>query len=205
MRPKVNSHQFEISPVFELDRQNRFAKNSECSKEKGLKDFLDLRIILWKMRKVLTKFRELIWTNMYYESLWNHIVLQQGVFNRLKITSCIASSMKIHEVFDFSHSQFSGKMQKLIANCQNALQIANCERLIRTLSLQVKISIQCKVNWSWLFTLPLASETQTGLNFVLIWETKVKFQTGVIFSSKHQKPEVKQCGTCLQQNTQVSM
>ena len=34
---------------------------------------------------------------------------------------------------------------------------------------------------------------------------KVKFQTSVIFSSKHQKPEVKQCGTCLQQNTEVIM
>ena len=24
--------------------------------------------------------------NMYYEPLWNHVVVQQGVFNRLKIT-----------------------------------------------------------------------------------------------------------------------
>ena len=49
----------------------------------------------------------------------------------------------------------------------------------------------------------LASETQTGLNFVLIWVTKVKFQISVIFSSKYQKPEVKQCGTCLKQNADM--
>ena len=55
--------------VFELDKQNQFAKNSERSKEKGPKNFLDLRIILWKMRRVLTKFCELIWTNMYDGSL----------------------------------------------------------------------------------------------------------------------------------------
>ena len=48
------------------------------------KNFLDLRIILWKMERVLTKFCELIWSNMYYESLQNHVVIQQRVFNRLK-------------------------------------------------------------------------------------------------------------------------
>ena len=31
--------------------------------------------------------------NMYYESLWNYVVTQQGIFNRLKITYYIASSM----------------------------------------------------------------------------------------------------------------
>ena len=30
---------------------------------------------------------------MYYESLWNHIVIQQGLLIRLKITLHIASSM----------------------------------------------------------------------------------------------------------------
>ena len=30
---------------------------------------------------------------MYYESLWNHVVIQQGVFIRLKITSFVASWM----------------------------------------------------------------------------------------------------------------
>ena len=34
---------------------------------------------------------------MYYESLWNHIVIQQGVFNRLKITYYVASSMSDSE------------------------------------------------------------------------------------------------------------
>ena len=33
--------------------------------------------------EVLTKFCEPIWTNMYYESLWNHVAIQQGAFNRL--------------------------------------------------------------------------------------------------------------------------
>ena len=71
---------------FELDKQNQFAKNSERNEEKDSKMFLDLRNVFWKMRTVLTKYYELIWTNMYYESLWNHVVIQQGVFNRLKIT-----------------------------------------------------------------------------------------------------------------------
>ena len=52
---------------------------------------------LWKMGRVLTKFCELIWTNMYYESLWNHIVIQQGVFNRIEIIYYIASSMNNSE------------------------------------------------------------------------------------------------------------
>ena len=35
---------------------------------------------------------------MYYESLWNHVVIQQGVFSRLnKITYYIASSMNDSE------------------------------------------------------------------------------------------------------------
>ena len=51
------------------------------------------------MGRVLTKFCELIWTNTYYESLSNHVVIQQGVFNKLKMTYCIASSMN-----DFKNS-----------------------------------------------------------------------------------------------------
>ena len=80
---------------FELVKQNQFTKNSEHSEEIGpmqTKIFLDLRIILWKMERVLTNFWKLIWTIMYYESLWNHVVIHQ-VFNRLKITYYIASSM----------------------------------------------------------------------------------------------------------------
>ena len=34
---------------------------------------------------------------MYCESLWNHVVIQQGVFNGLKITYCIATSMNNSE------------------------------------------------------------------------------------------------------------
>ena len=34
---------------------------------------------------------------MYYESMWNHTFTQQGVFNRLKITYYIASSMNKSE------------------------------------------------------------------------------------------------------------
>ena len=37
---------------------------------------------------------------------------------------------KNFEVSDFSNSQFLVKMQSSFANCQNALQIANCEQLI---------------------------------------------------------------------------
>ena len=82
---------------FELDKQNWFAKNSEGSEEKDPKNFLDLCIFLWKMQRVLTKYCELIWTNMYYESMWNHANIQQRVFNRFKITYYIASSMNNSE------------------------------------------------------------------------------------------------------------
>ena len=34
---------------------------------------------------------------MYYESLWNHVVIQQGVFNSPKITYYITSSMNNFE------------------------------------------------------------------------------------------------------------
>ena len=59
--------------------------------------FLDLRIPLWKMGSVLTKFCELIWISKYYGSLWNHFVIQQRVCNRLKITYYIASSINNSE------------------------------------------------------------------------------------------------------------
>ena len=64
---------------------------------------------------------------MYCESLWNHVVIQQGVFNRLKITYCIATSItqKIHKESNFSNSQFLEKMQKLICNVPKSF--ANCE------------------------------------------------------------------------------
>ena len=49
------------------------------------------------MQGVLTKYCELIWTIMYYESMWDHALIQQGIFNRLKITYYIASSMNNSE------------------------------------------------------------------------------------------------------------
>ena len=35
--------------------------------------------------------------NMYYESLWNHVVVQHGAFNRFKIIHYVASSMNKFE------------------------------------------------------------------------------------------------------------
>ena len=49
---------------FKLVKPNRFAKISERSKEKSplqTKNLLDLQIILWKTRRILTAFCELIW------------------------------------------------------------------------------------------------------------------------------------------------
>ena len=102
-----------------------------------LKIFLDLQIILWKMRRVLTNFWDLIWTNMYYESLWNHFVIKQGVFSSLKITCYVAIAIKVYEVSDFRDSHFLEKLLKQFANCQNSSQIANCKRLIQTLPLVI--------------------------------------------------------------------
>ena len=48
------------------------------------KKFFGFANYFMKNGRVLTKFCELIWSNMYYESLQNHVVIQQGVFNRLK-------------------------------------------------------------------------------------------------------------------------
>ena len=81
---------------------------------------------------------------MYYESLWNHVVIQQGVFIRLKITSYIASLMNNSKnswsIWFSWFAIFSKKECKSsFSNCQNALQIANCERQIRTLDCLPKL------------------------------------------------------------------
>ena len=54
---------------------------------------------------------------MYYKSRWNHIVIQQGVFSRLKITYYIASFFHVENLWSiwFSDSQFLEKMEKLIS------------------------------------------------------------------------------------------
>ena len=91
---------FWLNTGLKLVKQNQFTKNSERSKEIGstqVKNFLNLGIILWKMRRVLIKFCKLICTNIYYESLWYHVATQQGIFNRLKITYYLASSMNNSE------------------------------------------------------------------------------------------------------------
>ena len=44
-------------------------------------------MILWKEASMYLE------VNMYYGSLWNHVVIQQGVFNRLKIIYYIPSSI----------------------------------------------------------------------------------------------------------------
>ena len=62
---------------------------------------------------------------MYYEFLWNHVVIQHGVFNRLKATCYIASSMNNSEVSDFSDLQSLEKMPKLI--CKLPKCFANSE------------------------------------------------------------------------------
>ena len=54
---------YTIFSGFEFAKQNHFA-NSKRNKKKGLphvKIFLDLWIILWKMRRVLTNFYKVIW------------------------------------------------------------------------------------------------------------------------------------------------
>ena len=58
--------------------------------------------------------------NMYYEFLWNHVVIQQDW-----------TTLKIHEVSDFSNSQFLEKMQELF--CKRPKLFANCE--LRTANL----------------------------------------------------------------------
>ena len=60
------------TPEFKLVKQNWFAKISKCNEEKGLpqgESFLDLQIILWEMRRILTKLRELIWLSFANETL----------------------------------------------------------------------------------------------------------------------------------------
>ena len=67
--------------------------------------------------------------NMYYESLWNHVVIQQGVFIRLKITSYIASSMNNSKnswsIWFSRFAIFRKKMQNLIRKLSKCF--ANCE------------------------------------------------------------------------------
>ena len=95
----LNIHEV-TSSRFELVKQSWIAKNSERSEGIGPaqeKKFLNLSVILWEMQRVLTKFCELIWTILYYESLWNHVVFHQELFNRLKVTYYIASSMNNSE------------------------------------------------------------------------------------------------------------
>ena len=66
---------------------------------------------------------------MYYESLWNHFVIKQGVFSSLKITCYVAIAIKVYEVSDFRDSHFRKivktirKLPKLFPNCK--LQTAN--------------------------------------------------------------------------------
>ena len=62
---------------------------------------------------------------MYYESLWNHFVIKQGVFSSLKITCYVAIAIKVYKVSDFRDSHFLEKLLKQLANCQNSSQIAN--------------------------------------------------------------------------------
>ena len=160
--------------MFEFDKQNRFKKNSKHSEEKGPKNFLDLWIILWKMRRVLTRFCKLIWTNMYYEPLWNHVVIQQGVFNRLKITYYIASSMnnwKFMKYLILAIRNFQKKYTNSLANCQNASQIVNYERLIWTLQ---KVS-----TYFW-----LSQETTFDLFILFSTLFYQKFKTWFWFSHK---------------------
>ena len=106
------------------------------------------------MGRVLTKFYELIWTNMYYESLWNHVGIQQGVFNRLKIIYYIATSMnnwKSMRYLILAIRNFLKKCKNPFANCKNASQIVNCERLIRTLVFLYPLKISRHLSFSDVF------------------------------------------------------
>ena len=79
------------------------------------------------MWKALTKFCKLVWTNMYNESLWNYVI-QQGVFNRFKITYCKASSMNNSgnsDIPDFSDLQFLEKKYAKNHSQTAKKQIAN--------------------------------------------------------------------------------
>ena len=62
---------------------------------------------------------------MCYESLWNHVVIKQGVFNRLKITYYIAISMNNSEgSWDHSDLQFLEKKQKMGCNLSKKHKLA---------------------------------------------------------------------------------
>ena len=72
---------------------------------------------------------------MYYEFLWNHVI-EQGVFNMLKVTYCIASSINNSEnswSIYFRDLQLLEKMQKLI--CKLPKHFTNCKLQMATLSL----------------------------------------------------------------------
>ena len=127
----ISNFSFKLGSGFELVKQNRFAKNSERSEEISpaqAKNVLDMRIILWKMQRVLTKFCEFIWTIMYYESLWNHVVIHQEVFNRLKITYYIASSMNNSEN---SWSIWFNRFANFRKNAKTHSQTAKTRRKLR--------------------------------------------------------------------------
>ena len=62
---------------------------------------------------------------MYYESLRNHVFIEQGVFSRLKINSYIANSMNNSENLILAICHFLEKMQNLI--CKLPKRFANCE------------------------------------------------------------------------------
>ena len=80
---------------------------------------------------------------MYYESLWNHVLIQQGVFIRLKITSYIASSMNNSKnswsIWFLWFAIFREKCSSSFAICQNALKTAHFERLTQTLDCLPKL------------------------------------------------------------------
>ena len=63
----------EYNTGFKFVKQNWLAKISECREEgkrpTGGKNVLDLQIILWKMRRVLTKFCKETWLSFANESL----------------------------------------------------------------------------------------------------------------------------------------
>ena len=80
--------------------------------------------------------------NIYYEFLWNHVVIQQDWI-----------TLKIHEVSDFSNSQFLEKMQKLIHKLPK--HFANCK--LRTANLNPDWNLVprligiCRIQWCSIF------------------------------------------------------
>ena len=62
---------------------------------------------------------------MYCESLWNDVVIQQGVFNRLKITYYIATSMNNSKIHKVSNFRKNAKTYLQTAKTFRKLQIVN--------------------------------------------------------------------------------